>query len=74
MEQISKRLETTYMTEADTNVKVSLDDPVDNIDAESVSAAMEEIVGLDVLQDSKGHQVIAGKGAQLITITAKTLF
>lgn len=74
MEKTSKRLDMTYSTEANTKVKVTLDDPVDNIDAEAVSAAMEEIVGLSVLQDSKGNLVTAAISAQEITTNIKDLF
>lgn len=74
MEKTSKRLDMTYSTEANTKVKLTLDDPVDNIDAEAVSAAMEEIVGLSVLQDSKGNLVTAAISAQEITTNIKDLF
>lgn len=74
MEKTSTKLEMTYGTNANTKVKLSLDDPVDNIDAEVVSAAMEEIVGLSVLQDSKGNLVTAALSAQSVTTSINSLF
>ena len=63
MDDIRVSLEMQYSTDADTKFKVSMDDAVDNLDGETVHGLMEEIVGLNVLQDREGNPAIVRIGA-----------
>lgn len=55
---------------------INMDDPVQDIDGENVSLAMEEIIDLSTVCDSKGNLVDTVKSADLITTTktVETLF
>lgn len=64
MDEIRVSLEMQYSTDADTKFKVSMDDAVDNLDGETVHGLMEEIVGLNVLQDREGNAASSAVGCQ----------
>lgn len=70
----NKKIEMTFSTDLDTTAKLSVSDPLDSVDAEVVSAAMETIVGKGVLMDSKGNMITAAKSAKMIETTERTLF
>lgn len=59
---------------ADGNKSVSLSDPLDNLTAEVVSEAMNEIVVLETLLDNKGNLLDQVVSAEIETVTKQTLF
>lgn len=74
MDEIRVSLEMQYSTDADTKFKVSMDDAVDNLDGETVHGLMEEIVGLNVLQDREGNAGQQRSGRKLVTVSTHVLF
>lgn len=74
MDDIRVSLEMQYSTDADTKFKVSMEDAVDNLDGETVHGLMEEIVGLNVLQDREGNPASSAVGAKLVTVSTQVLF
>lgn len=71
---VSQKLKAGFTTEQNTSVTLTVNDPIDNLDAESVSAAMETMVGKDVLQDNKGNAVTAAISAKIVKTLENTLF
>lgn len=65
-----------FKTDKDSSRTINLDDPMENIDGENVSLAMEGIVAANTLCDAQGNLVEAIKSADLITTTkiVETLF
>lgn len=71
---VSQKLKAGFVTDHNTSVTLLINDPVDNLDAETVSAAMETMVGKNVLQDSKGNPVTAAYSAKILKTLENTLF
>lgn len=65
-----------FKTDKDSRRTVSVNDPLETLDAEGVSLAMEGIVAANTLCDAQGNLVEAIKSADLITTTkiVETLF
>ena len=70
----SRKLISEYGTDADTNRRQTLRNPLSSLDAEQVSNAMDVIVGTGVLMDSNGNAVTVAKSAWIETVTQELLF
>ena len=53
---------------------ISVDDPLDTLDAEIVSTNMDAIVGLNNLCDNQGNPVTVAYSANITTTTVQELF
>lgn len=71
---VSEKLKAGFVTDQNTSVTLTVNDPVANLDAETVSAAMESMVGKNVLQDSKGNAVTAAYSANIEKLFIYPLF
>lgn len=75
MEQpVSKKLIMSFLTDEDTTVSMTLDDPIDDVEAETVSAVMEELVLKNVFQDKDGNNISISAGAKVRAVTDNILF
>lgn len=54
---MSKRLELIFKNDGNRNVTISLDDPVEPIDAEAVSSVMDTIIQNNVFASEYGYLV-----------------
>lgn len=72
--EISKKLSCSFSSDADLKTTLIINDPVDNLNSETVSAAMETMVGSNVLMDRKGNMITAAISAKLVTTMEQTLF
>ena len=72
----TKVLNMEFLTDEDTSRTVSVNDPLETLDGEGVSLAMESMVAANTLCDAKGNLVESIKSADLITTTkiVETLF
>lgn len=68
----TKVLNMKFATDEDTSRMVSVQNPLDTLDGESVSAAMEGMIGANTLCDSEGNLVTVVDTAN-ITTTTKTV-
>lgn len=73
MSETTKTLRMTFGN-ANGNKNITLEDPLDNLEAETVSTAMNEVVALETLMDSKGTLLDQVVGAEVETVTVQTLF
>lgn len=73
MSETTKTLRMTFGN-ANGNKNITLEDPLDNLEAEAVSTAMNEVVALETLMDSKGTLLDQVVGAEVETVTVQTLF
>lgn len=73
---ISKKLNMKWSTDADTDVNLSINDPLEDLDGETVADSMNVILGQNVLQDGKGHNASVAVSASIVetTVTETTLF
>ncbi len=69
-----RKLNIHLSSDANTKTTLSTDDPLDNLDAETVSTAAESLVAKAILNDSKGNLLTTVVGADLVEITTQTLF
>lgn len=60
-----KRLELLFENEEGRTVTFSLDEPVDPVDPEAVSAAMDEVLAQNVFE-SNGGELVKKKGARIV--------
>ena len=61
-------------TDSGTTRTVGVDSPVDNVEGETVLNAMNEIIELGTVCDSKGNLVDVAQSANITTTTVDTLF
>ena len=59
---------------ANGNKNVSLQEPLDDLTADTVSTTMNEVVALETLMDTSGNLLIDVVGANIETVTTQTLF
>lgn len=62
---MTKRLELLFTTEAGTSATISVDSPKEPVDAQAVSAAMDEILASNVFFSAQGN-FTAKRGARLV--------
>ena len=60
-----KRLALLFENEEGRTVTFSLDEPVDPVDPEAVSAAMDEVLAQNVFE-SNGGELVKKKGARIV--------
>lgn len=60
-----KRLELLFENEEGRTVTFSLDEPVEPVDPEAVSAAMDEVLAQNVFE-SNGGELVKKKGARIV--------
>lgn len=60
-----KRLELLFENEEGRTVTFFLDEPVDPVDPEAVSAAMDEVLAQNVFE-SNGGELVKKKGARIV--------
>lgn len=72
----SKKLNMKWMTDADTSVNLSINDPLDDLDGETVDSSMNVILAQNVLQDGKGNNASVAVSASIVetTVTETPLF
>lgn len=73
MSETTKTLRMTFGN-ANGNKNITLEDPLDNLESEAVSTAMNEVVALETLMDGKGTLLDQVVGAEIETVTVQTLF
>lgn len=73
---VKKELKMKWQTDAGNDVSIHLADPLDNLESETVSEAMDEIVAQNVLQDSAGNAASMSVTASIVetTVDEKVLF
>lgn len=73
---VKKELKMKWQTDAGNDVSIHLEDPLDNLESETVSEAMDEIVAQNVLQDSAGNAASMSVTASIVetTVDEKVLF
>ncbi len=71
--ETSKKLQTVFAND-NNKVTISLNDPKDDLTAETVSTAMDAVVDAGTLLDKDGTPVDSAYSAKLITTTTETLF
>ncbi len=69
----TRKLNMTFGND-DGSKKFSLNDPLADLDGETVSGTMNEIVELETLVDNSGKLLNLVEGAELETVTKQTLF
>ncbi len=69
----SKKAELVFAND-NNKVKVSLNDPKDDLTAETVSTAMDNVVDSGTLLDKDGAPVDSAYSATIITTTKESLF
>lgn len=62
---VLKRLELIFENEFGKNVTISLDEPIEPIDANAVNAAMDEVITQNVFTSS-GGDLVHKKGARIV--------
>ena len=72
-ETTSKTLKMTFGN-ANGNKNISLPDPLDTLDAETVVGTMNEVVALETMIDSEGNLLDLVVGAEIETVTTQVLF
>ncbi len=65
----TKVLNMEFKTDEDSRRTVSVNDPLETLDAEGVSLAMESMVAANTLCDNKGNLVTLANSANLTTTT-----
>ena len=72
----SKKLNMKWMTDADTSVNLSINDPLDDLDGETVDSSMNVILAQNVLQDGKGNNASVAVSESIVetTVTETPLF
>lgn len=65
----TKVLNMEFKTDEDSRRTVSVNDPLETLDAEGVSLAMESMVAANTLCDSQGNLVTLANSANLTTTT-----
>ena len=68
----TSRLEMTFINEADTTMKVSIDNPRADITDIEVKAAMDNIVAKNIF-DSTGGDLVAVAGARIVSTNVQEL-
>lgn len=73
---VKKELKMKWQTDAGNDVGINLEDPLDNLESETVSTAMDEIIAQNVLQDSAGNAASMSVTASIVetTVEEKILF
>lgn len=73
---VSKKLNMKWGTDADTDVSLSVNDPLDTLDGEAVANSMNVIAEQNVLQDGAGHNASIAVSASIVetTVTETPLF
>ena len=69
----TRKLNMTFGND-DGSKKFTLNDPLADLNGETVSTAMNEIVALETLVDNSGKLLNLVEGAELETVTKQTLF
>ncbi|MCJ7843256.1 DUF2922 domain-containing protein [Lederbergia sp. NSJ-179] len=64
-----KVLEMNFSSAEGKNVRISVDNPIDPIDAEQVKTAMTAIMEADVFLDSEGNALTEAKSARIVDQT-----
>lgn len=64
-----KVLELNFSSAEGKNVRVSIDNPIEPIDAEEVKTAMSTIIETDVFLDSEGNALTEAKSARIVDRT-----
>ena len=73
-ETISKVLDLEFITDENTERKLSVNNPLDDLKGEDVANKMNEIVLLNTVCDTKGNLVTTAVGATITTTTKDRLF
>lgn len=71
---MSKKIMLTFGTAQGRKSSLSLDDPKENLDGDTVKTAMETIVGANVFQRVAGDNYAAAEGAVIIETTEIPVF
>lgn len=71
---VSEKAVLGFGTDVDSKVNVTLYDPKSDLTAETVSTAMDTVVGMDVLQDKDGNPVSVALSAKKVTTTEQSWF
>ena len=66
---VSKKLEMHWQSASGEDIALSLNDPRDEVDGETVSAGRETIIAQNVLQDGDGNNAEAAVTASVIETT-----
>ena len=69
----TRKLNMTFGND-DGKKNISVDEPLDDLTAETVADTMNDIVVLETLVDNKGNLLDQVVGAELETVTKQTLF
>ncbi|GIN74416.1 hypothetical protein J14TS2_48910 [Bacillus sp. J14TS2] len=64
-----KVLELNFLSAEGKNVRVSIDNPIEPIDAEEVKTAVNTIIEADVFLDSEGNALTEAKSARIVDRT-----
>ena len=68
-----KKLNMTFGSTASSK-KISLEDPLDTLDGETVANAMNDILALETMLDAKGNLLVDAVGAEIEETITTTLF
>lgn len=74
MAKETKKLSMTFGADGGNDVTISVDNPVENIDLETVNNVMEDITQLSIFVDKNNLPITSRKGAKITTTTVEELF
>lgn len=69
---MNKRLELNFLNELSKTLRISLDDPKDDLMAEDIAAAMNQIVSFNAV-GTDGVDIIGIDGAKIVTTTVEEI-
>ena len=70
----TKKLSMIFGADGGNDVTISVDNPVQNLDVETVNTVMEDITQLSIFVDKNNLPITSCKGAKITTTTVQELF
>jgi len=70
----TKKLSMIFGTDGGSDVTISVNNPVEDLNLETVNSAMEDITQLSVFVDKNNLPITSSKGAKITTTTVQELF
>ncbi len=71
---VSEDLVMTFLTAEEKELSLTVHNPLDTLESDTVSGAMEEIVSKNVFQDKNGNLIVSSVGAKVRSVTDDVLF
>ena len=70
----TKKLSMIFGADGGSDVTISVDNPVEDLNLETVNSAMEDITQLSIFVDKNNLPITSSKGAKITTTTVQELF